>query len=211
MNQINIKHLILLVCIFSSFIGLAQTDGQVLTRTNGGSSWADSDGNGIYSGSGNIPSGGTTVTAGANALDVTTTTVDGVSIDGATLSVDGANDRVGMGTTTPTSSLHLGGSFAVSFRHFNSGVFGGPTTTDLDEDDCFLQISGQNATVNLPNASNCVGRIYIVSHLTTGRTFTFNQNINQPPGAGSQTTFSGMTMIIASSININSSGWYQLP
>ena len=204
MNQINIKHLILLLCIFSSFIGLAQTDGQILTRTNGGSSWADSDGNGIYSGSGNIPSGGTTVTAGANALDITTTVVDGVSIDGATLSVDGANDRVG--TTTPTSSLHLGGSFAVPTRHFNSGVLGGPTTTDLDEDDYFLTISNQNATVNLPAASTCSGRVYIVTHLTAGQTFTFNTAVNQPPGTTTQTTFSGMTMVIS-----NGTNWYHLP
>ena len=137
-------------------------------------------------------------------MDITTTVVDGFSVDGTTLSIDGANDRVGIGTNLPTSSLHLVGSMAVPTRHFNS--VSGTTTTTLDEADYFLTISGQNSTVNLPSASSCPGRIYIVSHLTSGRTFTYNTAISQPPGVTTNTTFSGMTMIIS-----NGNNWYQLP
>jgi hypothetical protein len=39
MIQTNTKYFILLFFIFSSFVSIAQTDGQVLTRTNGGASW----------------------------------------------------------------------------------------------------------------------------------------------------------------------------
>jgi len=61
---------------------------------------------GIYKGSGSL-SGNTTVTQGANTLAFTSTATNGFSVDGTTLSVDAANNRVGIGTTTPTSRLVL--------------------------------------------------------------------------------------------------------
>ncbi|MBT6439765.1 MAG: hypothetical protein HOK72_08645, partial [Flavobacteriales bacterium] len=61
---------------------------------------------GIYSGSGSL-SGATTVTGGANTLDFTTTAIDGFSVDGPTFSVDGANDRVGIGTSSPMFKTHI--------------------------------------------------------------------------------------------------------
>ena len=79
-----------------------------------GTSWkalvsaSTTDGNGIYDGSGNL-SGNTVVTGGANTLDFTTTATDGFSVDGTTFSVDGANDRVGIGTTTPGAPLDVNG------------------------------------------------------------------------------------------------------
>jgi len=201
MNTINF-YLTLSFLILNFYNSNAQ---EVLTKVNGGTSWqTPTDENGIYSGSGAIPSGGVVITGGTNTMDITTTVVDGFSLDGTTLSIDGANDRVGIGTNLPTSSLHLGGSMAVPTRHFNS--VSGTTTTTLDEADYFLTISGQNSTVNLPSASSCPGRIYIVSHLTSGRTFTYNTAISQPPGVTTNTTFSGMTMIIS-----NGNNWYQLP
>ena len=201
MNTINF-YLTLSFLILNFYHSNAQ---EVLTKVNGGTSWqTPTDENGIYSGSGAIPSGGVVITGGTNTMDITTTVVDGFSVDGTTLSIDGANDRVGIGTNLPTSSLHLVGSMAVPTRHFNS--VSGTTTTTLDEADYFLTISGQNSTVNLPSASSCPGRIYIVSHLTSGRTFTYNTAISQPPGVTTNTTFSGMTMIIS-----NGNNWYQLP
>ncbi len=89
------------------------TDGYVLsTNANGVATWADpntlisGDGNGIYDGSGSL-GGNTTVTQGANTLAFTTTATNGFSVDGTTFSVDAANNRVGIGTTTPTSDLHV--------------------------------------------------------------------------------------------------------
>ncbi len=66
------------------------------------------DGNGIYDGSGSL-SGPTLVTGGANTLDFTTTVADGFSVNGTTFSVDGANDRIGIGTTTPLTKLQVKG------------------------------------------------------------------------------------------------------
>ena len=63
-------------------------------------------GGGIYDGSGSL-SGATTVNGGANTLDFTTTAIDGFSVDGPTFSVDGANDRVGIGTSSPMFKTHI--------------------------------------------------------------------------------------------------------
>lgn len=102
MNKIDTRHFISLLCIFSSFVSIAQTDGQVLTRTNGGSSWEDSDGNGIYSGSGISPSN----------VDVTVT--DNVDFDGGTLFIDGTNNEIGIGTDNPLSRLEVRSSTIAS-------------------------------------------------------------------------------------------------
>jgi hypothetical protein len=48
-----------------------------------------------------------TVTQGANTLAFTGTQTNAFSVDGSTLSVDAANDRVGLGTTTPDTKLTI--------------------------------------------------------------------------------------------------------
>lgn len=53
-----------------------------------------------------------TVTQGANTLAFTGTQTNAFSVDGNTLSVDAANDRVGVGTTTPTNKLVVAGTNA---------------------------------------------------------------------------------------------------
>ncbi|GEM_PF-3257254 len=84
------------------------TNGYALiTNGSGTVSWADpGDGNGIYSGSGSL-SANTTVNQGSSTLDFTTSVADGFSVDGSTFSVDGANNRVGIGTASPESSLNV--------------------------------------------------------------------------------------------------------
>jgi hypothetical protein len=61
---------------------------------------------GIYKGSGSL-SGNTTVTQGGNTLAFTSTATNGFSVDGTTLSVDAANNRIGLGTSTPLAPLHI--------------------------------------------------------------------------------------------------------
>lgn len=61
---------------------------------------------GIYKGSGSL-AGNTTVSQGANSLAFTSTSTNGFSVDGNTLSVDAANDRIGIGTATPTAKLEV--------------------------------------------------------------------------------------------------------
>ena len=88
------------------------TNGQVLqTNGSGTVSWVTqavgaSDGNGIYDGSGTL-SGNTTVNQSANALAFTSTATNGFSVDGTTFSVDAANNRVGIGTASPSHALQI--------------------------------------------------------------------------------------------------------
>lgn len=62
--------------------------------------------NSIYTGSGSL-SGNTTVTQGANTIAFTSSATNGFSVDGTTFSVDAANDRMGIGTTTPGTLLNI--------------------------------------------------------------------------------------------------------
>ena len=91
------------------------TNGQVLTSDGaGGINWTSLifpvDGNGIYTGSGSLVTN-TVVTQGANTMSFTSTATNGFSVDGTTFSVDAANDRVGIGTSTPFFPLHISHQF----------------------------------------------------------------------------------------------------
>jgi len=70
---------------------------------------------GIYRGSGAL-GGATVVTGNANTLSFTSTVTNGFSIDGTTFSVDAANDRVGIGTSLPSTSLHIEKATAGAIR-----------------------------------------------------------------------------------------------
>ncbi|MFI0425315.1 MAG: beta strand repeat-containing protein [Flavobacterium sp.] len=71
---------------------------------------------GIYKGSGSL-AGATTVTGGANTLAFTSNATNGFSVDGATFSVDAANNRVGIGTSTPTGApLHVSSATAGAIK-----------------------------------------------------------------------------------------------
>ncbi|MFS4471156.1 hypothetical protein [Chryseobacterium sp. T20] len=60
----------------------------------------------IYNADGTL-TGNRTVAQGANTLAFTGTQPNAFSVDGSTLSVDAANDRVGLGTTTPDTKLTI--------------------------------------------------------------------------------------------------------
>lgn len=70
---------------------------------------------GIYKGSGAL-AGATTVAQGANTLTFNSTATNGFSVDGNTFSVDAANNRVGIGTTTPSVPLQVSGPVAGAVR-----------------------------------------------------------------------------------------------
>ncbi|SHG23960.1 tail fiber domain-containing protein [Chryseobacterium sp. OV279] len=62
--------------------------------------------NNIYTNDGTL-AGNRIVTQGANTLAFTGTAVNAFSVDGGTLSVDAANHRLGIGTTSPSTNLHI--------------------------------------------------------------------------------------------------------
>lgn len=55
----------------------------------------------------------TTIAQGSNTLAFTSSATNGFSVDGSTFSVDGANDRVGVGYTSPTEKLNVNGSVLI--------------------------------------------------------------------------------------------------
>ncbi|MDR4891132.1 MULTISPECIES: hypothetical protein [unclassified Chryseobacterium] len=97
----------------------------------------------IYNTDGTL-TGNRTVTQGANTLAFTGTQANAFSVDGATFSVDAANDRIGVGTTTPNTKLTVStpdGSYGFSHTngtvdlksHIGAGIvsFGSTTNNDL--------------------------------------------------------------------------------
>ncbi|MBT8183318.1 MAG: collagen-like protein, partial [Eudoraea sp.] len=75
------------------------------------------------------------------------------------------NGNVGIGTATPTSNLHIVGSIAAPIRITT-------TNTTLDGSDYSLIMKAKNLTINLPVASTCPGRIYILKNISTGNNRT---------------------------------------
>ncbi|UHO39658.1 hypothetical protein H5J24_06160 [Chryseobacterium capnotolerans] len=60
----------------------------------------------IYNTDGNL-TGNRVVTQDANTLAFTSTAINGFSVDGTTFSVDAANHRIGLGTASPETRLHV--------------------------------------------------------------------------------------------------------
>lgn len=94
---------------------------RVLTSdANGVATWKDvsavSSNINIYNNDGTL-TGNRTVTQNANTLAFTGTAVNAFSVDGSTFSVDAANDRVGLGTSTPENKFHVVTGAAVNNRH----------------------------------------------------------------------------------------------
>ncbi|SIR01453.1 beta strand repeat-containing protein [Chryseobacterium sp. RU33C] len=96
--------------------GVTIPNGKALEFVFSNSFWRSTDGGSagtssvnIYNADGTL-TGNRTVTQGANTLAFTGTQTNAFSVDGNTLSVDAANDRLGVGTTTPSNKLHVEGS-----------------------------------------------------------------------------------------------------
>ncbi|MGC5745784.1 hypothetical protein [Chryseobacterium sp. NFX27] len=98
--------------------GVTVPNGKALEFIFSNSFWRSTEGGLLGASSVNIyNTNGTltdnrTVTQGANTLAFTGTQTNAFSVDGNTLSVDAANDRVGVGTTTPTNKLVVAGTNA---------------------------------------------------------------------------------------------------
>ena len=79
---------------------------------------------------------------------------------------DNANDRLGVGTNTPTSTLHAGGSFAANVTVLAPGNV---TLNETHNVVVFRRASGSgNMTVTLPASSTCLGREYTIVREYTG-------------------------------------------
>lgn len=95
--------------------------------------------------------------------NVTSDASSEVGQDNVNLYWNNTSKRLGVMTNTPNSSLSSNGSFSLPIRIFNSG-----TTTLSESDYTILKNAGGTATVTLPNASVCKGRIYVIKKMTGG-------------------------------------------
>lgn len=123
----------------------AGTTGQVLTSAGAGvaPTWTTpATVNTLYSADGTL-AGNRVVTQGANTLAFNGTAVNAFSVDGTTMSVDAANNRVGIGTSTPVSQLSVGSTSGTAVSLTNValisgnnnealGLQGGPIGTNLN-------------------------------------------------------------------------------
>lgn len=69
--------------------------------------------------------------------------------------------QVGIGTTSPTSTLDVRGSLALNYRSFTL------STTAASTDNNLLFTGSSAATVTLPDAAACAGRVYTIKNAST--------------------------------------------
>jgi hypothetical protein len=136
---------------------------------------------------------------------------NGGSFGGAAgLVYDDSNNRVGVVETTPTSTLHISGSFA------NSGiedVTSAMSPYTVIESDYFLKVNTSSGavTINLPAASGVAGRTLIIKD--ANRTAGTN-NITIDPNS-SETIDGSATLVLASNnaaatIICDGSNWFTI-
>ena len=119
----------------------------------------------------------------AQAQDITNTLGSGGKFlvqnnTGATtlLSIDDATGKIGMNNAIPNSTLSVTGSLSLSY---NAG--GNITLNDTH----YSYFADNNATVTLPNAGSCSGRIYIIKALGSGGATVNATSGDTIDGAGS--------------------------
>ena len=113
---------------------------------------------------------------------------------------------VGIGTNSPNSRLDLHGALALPFT-----TTGGSSSFTLDATHHTVRRSGSTASITLPNASTCPGRVYIIINAQGRTPFTL-----AVAGGGSvyddvtDTTFSGPNAFPAATrlhVQSTGSGW----
>lgn len=178
--------LILIVMIHTVYQTSAQ---EVLTKVNSGASWQphpNNDGNGIYSGSGELTASTTVVRQKGNDLSFSSSGGQ-MRIDDFTLVIN--QHAVGVGTSNPQSSLHVNGSLSYATRIV---TVGGTGIINVNENNHLIFVNTQavDANINLPDPTTCEGRIYRFIKTRTNNSLIFNRNIRITP-TSSSITFSG--------------------
>jgi len=112
-----------------------------------------------------------------NALANTTGTFEGeltvknnFIVNSGTLYVDATNNRVGIGTTAPTSNLHVIGTANITSNLVVDGIATFRTNTRIINTNTSIQLTDYmifasgNITLTLPSALNNVGRQYMIKN-----------------------------------------------
>ncbi len=69
--------------------------------------------------------------------------------------------QIGIGTTSPNSTLDIRGSVSLNYRSFSA------STTATATDNTLIYTGSTAATVTLPDATTCTGRIYSIKNAST--------------------------------------------
>jgi hypothetical protein len=120
------------------------------------------------------------------------------------LFVDGANDTVGVGTSTPGSGLHVDSSFATAIA-----VKSQDYTLTVSDHTILIDASGGNVALTLPTAVGCAGRMYIIKRID-GSANAGNINSHgseEIEGSTSPASVAAMSSIMIQSDN---SGWWKV-
>jgi len=132
--------------------------------------------NGIYSGSGNVDKK-TIVNLGLDTLSFTSSVINGFNVDGTTLSVDAANNRVGIGTTSPDSVLSVnGGLEVIGANALINGVTVGRGVHSRAGNTAF----GVNALSSVPSSGNGINNTAVGDQALASTT---GQSANTAVGA----------------------------
>ena len=125
-----------------------------------------------------------------------------LAIDDSSLVVDKVNHRVGIGTTTPGSTLDVQGSLGLKYRNVSGA------TTAGNESVYLVSTSGGAVTITLPSAASSAGRIYFFKLVSGNSNLTID-------GAASEVIDGAETLILNvlyKSVTMISDGsaWYTL-
>ncbi len=71
------------------------------------------------------------------------------------------NAQIGIGTTSPNSTLDIRGSLALNYRSFST------SSTVTSTDNTLIYTGTTAATITLPDASTCTGRVYSIKNAST--------------------------------------------
>lgn len=175
--------------------GQFATPKKILTRVDGGVSWENPKDGGIYDGSGDL-SGLVDIRQGNHNLEFTNTGGN-VLVDTTTLVVNTEENSVGIHTSSPVSTLDVGGSVSLPVMHESSNMV-------LDESHHTVFAHGQIApTITLFDPDFCSGRMYRIARPLPG-TGTISEYITNT-GANS-TSYSRGVLLLQS----DGSNWRQV-
>lgn len=158
----------------------------------------------IYNANGSL-TGARVVAQAENTLAFTGSAVNAFSVDGSTFSVDASNDRVGVGTTSPTNKLHVTGTDPIRAE----GIQAGNANTDRP-----MVVDG-NGVVKTINTLSVLG----IPNPAIFRLETAQTNFLNGVGAGSnqivpmavvKNTITGLTYNAATSVMTIPPGNYQM-
>lgn len=143
----------------------------------------------IYNADGAL-TGNRTVSQSGNTLAFTGTTINAFSVDNTTFSVDAANDRVGVGTTTPSAKLEVNSGTAdvsgLKFTNLNSvSTVGTGQALGVDASGNVITVSTATQVTTTENAvTNPPTGVWSYSVSDSGYTIIpgTSQNITIPTG-----------------------------